>query len=69
MVIKNKFIGKILTKLLRIEPYSLRFVFVKEIFDPELTKLAFLHQSLNEFNEKAEEFRNAIEEEIAKTTN
>lgn len=64
MVIKNRFIGNILIKIFRIHNYEVNFTFTKLVADKDITELAFLNKSLEEFDIKAKEFRDEIKKGI-----
>ena len=64
LIIRNKFIFKILSKLFRLEPLSVVFKYEKTIYDSEVTNLGFLNQVKEEFSEQSEKFLQQLEKEI-----
>lgn len=73
MTIRNKYLVWLVVKIMKLQPYKVNFVFEKEIYDKDITKLGFLNQVKHEFNEQVEIFRDelevAIREEIEKPVN
>lgn len=59
MTIRGR-IGSLLAKVLRIKGYKMRFIFSRARYDSELTKLAFLNQSLADFDEGVALFRKEV---------
>ena len=64
MTIKNPIAVKLLKKLLRLRTYKVEFSFEKEIYDKDLTKLAFLNNVRGEFDEQVSIFREQLDKEI-----
>ena len=64
MTIKNPFMAKLLIKVLRLETLKVSFVYEKDIYDEDLTKLGFLNQVKGEFNEQAKLFNEELDEQI-----
>ena len=67
MLIKNKFLGRIVVKLLgkESEVRRVEMHFVDELFDPNLTELAFYNQALMKFEQASDKFKLALEKAIA----
>lgn len=64
MVIKNKHLVKIISKLFKIKLFELEFIFIRQLYDKDMSYLSFLRQSLDTFDEKSKEFRDEIKMEI-----
>lgn len=64
MSIKNPIVAKILIKLLRLKTLKVQFIYEKEIFDSELTRLAFFNKVKMEFDEQSEKFREQLDKAI-----
>lgn len=60
----NKYLARLLAKLFGIDGYKIEFIFIEEKYDPELTELAFLRQSLDKFDEGVEMFRGKMQRAI-----
>ena len=56
--------AKLLIKVLRLETLKVSFVYEKNIYDEDLTKLGFLNQVKGEFNEQAKLFNEELDEQI-----
>lgn len=69
MTIRNKFLMWIVCKALRLQPYKVQFIYEKEIWDPEITKLGFLNNVKHEFNANVDDFHKQLEDEIEKASN
>ena len=69
MTIRNPIAVKLLKKLLRLRTYKAEFSYEKEIYDKELTKLAFLNNVRTEFDEQVSEFRQKLNKEIQDEAN
>ena len=57
-----------LKKLLKLKTYRAEFTYEKEIFDRDLTKLAFLNTVRREFDEQVQLFGEQLEKEIETET-
>lgn len=55
---------KILKKLLKLKTYKVEFVYEKEIYDKDLTELAFLNTARREFDEQSKLFLEDIDKSI-----
>lgn len=66
MRITNKYLVSFIAWLFRLEMKKVHFVYIKEIYDEDVSTLAFLNQVKGEFNERVEEFRDELEGEIKK---
>ena len=69
MTIENPIAVKLLKKLLKLRTYRVEFSYEKEIYDKDLTKLAFLNNVRREFDEHVSEFRKKLNEEIKNEAN
>jgi NAD(P)H-dependent FMN reductase len=61
---RNKYIARLLARLLKINGYRFEFVYHEELYDPDITELAFLNQQLAHFDEHVEQFREEIQKAI-----
>lgn len=64
MTIKNPMLVKLLKKLLRLKTYKVEFIYEKEIYDKDLTELAFLNTARREFDEQSKEFIEDLDKAI-----
>lgn len=55
---------KILKRLLRLKTFKVEFTYLKEIYDKELTELAFLNKARMEFDEQSKLFLEDLDKEI-----
>ena len=69
MTIKNPIAVKLLKKLLKLRTYRVEFSYEKEIYDKDLTELAFLNNARREFDEQVSVFREQLDKEIHDKTN
>lgn len=69
MTIRNPLMVKLLKKLLKLQTYSVDFRYEKEVYDKDLTKLAFLNNVRKEFDEQVRLFREQLNKEIHDETN
>jgi hypothetical protein len=53
---------------LKLRTYSVEFIYEKEVYDKDLTKLAFLNTVRREFDEQVHEFRAKLNKEILEET-
>ena len=69
MTIKNPIAVKLLKKLLNLRTYRVEFSYEKEIYDKDLTELAFLNNVRREFDEQVSIFREQLDKEIHEKAN
>ncbi len=62
MVIKNRFFGNLYLKIIGKEDkmFRVQHHFINEVYDEEMSEMAFYNQSLIKFEESAEEFKQEI---------
>ena len=62
MVIKNRFLGNLYLKIIGKEDkmFRIQHHFINEVYDEEMSELAFYNQSLIKFETSVDEFREEI---------
>lgn len=61
---QNKYLSRLLAKIFNIDGYRVEFVFIKELYDPEVSDFAFHNKSLIEFDHMVGEFREQLVEHL-----
>ena len=64
LVIKSPIVMRVLAKIFNLEPMSVNFKYERSVYDSDVTKLGFLNQVKEEFNEQAKAFNKRLNEEI-----
>lgn len=64
MTIKNKYLVNILVWVLRLQMNKVDFTYKKELYDSDVTTLAFLNKVKGEFNEQVDLFNEELDAKI-----
>jgi hypothetical protein len=59
----NKYISRFLGWVFNIQPLRVEFIFIQELYDNDVTELAFLNNTSALFEEQVEKFRKQLNEE------
>ena len=64
LVIKSPIVMRVLAKIFNLEPMSVNFRYEKSVYDNDVTRLGFLNQVREEFNEQVKAFNSRLNQEI-----